>query len=161
MNGASQGRRAKTHTLLHAEWLGVPFEPGRIEVVSYRGGREVARDARYTAGAPVTLRLTPDRTTIAADGYDLSYVTVEALDADGRVVPDAADLLRFSVAGAGELAGVDNGNAADTLSLQGDEKALFSGKALAVVRSLRGEPGTVTLSVSSPYATVKTNIVTK
>jgi beta-galactosidase len=65
------------------------------------------------------------------------------------------------VAGAGELAGVDNGNAADTLSLKGDEKALFSGKALAVVRSLRGQPGIATLSVSSPYATVKTNIVIK
>ncbi len=161
VNGVSQGRRAKTHTQLHAEWLGVPFEPGRIEAVSYRGGKEVAREARYTSGAPVTLRLTPDRTTIAADGYDLSYVTVEALDADGRVVPNATDLLRFSVAGAGELAGVDNGNAADTLSLKGDEKALFSGKALAVVRSLRGQPGIATLSVSSPYATVKTNIVIK
>ena len=91
----------------------------------------------------------------------LSYVTVEALDADGRVVPTATDLLHFSVEGAGELAGVDNGNAADTLSLKGSDKALFSGKALAVVRSLRGAPGTATLTVSSSYATVKTNIVTK
>lgn len=139
----------------------MPFEPGRIEAVSYRGGKEVAREARYTSGAPVMLRLTPDRTTIAADGYDLSYVTVEALDADGRVVPNATDLLHFSVAGAGELAGVDNGNAADTLSLKGDEKALFSGKALAVVRSLRGQSGVATLSVSSPYATIATNIVVK
>ena len=160
VNGVSQGRRAKTHTVLHAEWLGVPFEPGRIEVVSYRDGHVVAREARYTAGAPVTLRLTPDRTTISADGYDLSYVTVEALDADGRVVPNATDLLRFSVTGEGELAGVDNGNAADTLSLKGDEKALFSGKALAVIRSLRDQPGTATLTVSSSYATVKTNVVT-
>ena len=44
---------------------------------------------------------------------------------------------------------MDNGNAADTLSLKGSQKALFSGKALAVVRSLRGGPGTATLTVSS------------
>ena len=56
---------------------------------------------------------------------------------------------------------MDNGNAADTLSLKGSDKALFSGKALAVVRSRRGEAGTATLSVSSDYASVKTNIVTK
>ena len=161
VNGESLGRQAKTHDVLHVQWNAVPFEPGCIEVVSYRNGREVAREARYTAGAPVTLRLTPDRTTIAADGYDLSYVTVEALDADGRVVPTATDLLHFSVEGAGELVGVDNGNAADTLSLKGSDKALFSGKALAVVRSLRGAPGTATLTVSSTYSTVKTNIVTK
>ena len=124
VNGESWGRQAKTRDVLHVQWNARPFEPGCIEVVSYKDGREVARDARYTAGAPVTLRLTPDRTVITADGYDLSYVTVEALDADGRVVPTADDLLHFSVSGAGELAGVDNGNAADTLSLKGSEKAL-------------------------------------
>ncbi len=56
---------------------------------------------------------------------------------------------------------MDNGNAADTLSLKGRDKALFSGKALAVVRSLRGAPGTATLTVSSDFASVKTNILAK
>ena len=161
VNGESLGRKSKTRDVLHVAWLAVPFSPGKIEVVSYKNGREVAREARYTAGEPVSLRLTPDRRTISADGYDLSYVTVEALDADGRAVPTASDLLHFSVAGAGELIGIDNGNAADTLSLKGADKALFSGKALAVVRSLRDTPGTATLTVSSDYATVKTNIVTQ
>ena len=161
VNGSSWGRQSKTRDVLHVQWNAVPFQPGKIEVVSYKDGKEVAREARYTAGEPVSLRLTPDRTVIDADGYDLSYVTVEALDADGRVVPTADDLLHFSVAGAGELVGVDNGNAADTLSLKGRDKALFSGKALAVVRSLRGQAGTATLSVSSDFASVKTNIVTR
>ena len=67
-------------------------------------------------------------------------------------------MLSFRVDGAGELFGIDNGNAADTLSLKGTRKALFSGKALAVVRSVRGETGTATLTVSAPYATVKQNI---
>lgn len=158
VNGKSLGKRSKTRELLHAEWLGVPFEAGKIEAVSYKDGKEVARDARYTTGQAVTLRLTADRSVISADGYDLSFVTVEALDADGREVPVADDMLSFSVEGAGELFGVDNGNAADTLSLKGSRKALFSGKALAVVRSLRGEKGTATLTVSAPYSTVKLNI---
>ena len=161
VNGESYGRQSKTRDVLHVQWNAVPFQPGKIEVVSYRNGKEVAREARYTAGDPVTLRLTPDRRTIAADGYDLSYVTVEAIDADGRPVPTATDMLRFRVEGAGELVGVDNGNAADTLSLKGSDKALFSGKALAVVRSIKGQPGTATLTVSSDYATIKTNIIAK
>lgn len=161
VNDRSLGRRAKTAELLHAEWQAVPFEAGKIEAVSYRDGREVAREARHTAGAPVSLRLTPDRTEIAADGYDLSYVTVEALDADGHPVPTASDLLHFRVDGAGELFGVDNGNAADTLSLKGRDKALFSGKALAVIRSLRGQAGTATLTVSGDFASARTSVVTK
>ena len=161
VNGKSAGRHSKTADVLHAEWLSVPFEAGKIEAISYKDGKEVARDARYTTGPAVTLRLTADRDEISADGYDLSFVTVEALDANGREVPVADDMLSFRVDGAGELFGIDNGNAADTLSLKGSRKALFSGKALAVVRSVRGEAGTATLTVSAPYATVKQNIRTR
>lgn len=161
LNGRSLGRSRKEGGKLRAEWLRVPYEPGAIEAVSYRDGREVARDRRETTGPAEGLRLTADRQTIAADGYDLSYVTVDAVDAEGRAVPVADGMLRFSVAGAGELAGVDNGNAADTLSLKGREKALFSGKALAIVRSLRDKPGTATLTVEGYGATETLTIHTR
>ena len=161
VNDKSLGRQSKTKDVLHVQWLGVPFEAGKIEVVSYKEGKEVAREARYTAGKPVGLKVTPDRPTISADGYDLSYVTIEAVDANGVTVPTATDMLRFKVDGEGELFGIDNGNAADTYCMKGSEKPLFSGKALAVVRSIKGQPGTATLTVSSDYATVKVNIKTK
>ena len=151
LNGRSLGRSAKTPDRLHAFWAEVPFEPGKIEAVSYKDGLEVARDVRETAGAAAALRLTADRSVIAADGYDLSYITIEAVDAAGRPVPTADDMLHFSVTGDGELFGVDNGNAADTLCLKGTQKQLFSGKALAVIRSLRGRKGSATLTVSSEF----------
>ena len=161
LNGRSLGRSAKTRDRLHAFWQQVPFEPGRIEAVSYKDGKEIARAVRETTGAPVSLRLTADRPVIQADGYDLSYVTVEAVDAQGRAVPTADEMLHFRVEGRGELFGVDNGNAADTLCLKGTQKALFSGKALAVVRSLRGEPGTATLTVSSALGEASTVITAR
>ncbi len=147
LNGRSLGRRSKSRDCLHCIWEGVPFEAGEIEAVSYAGGCEVARAVRRTAGAAASLRLTADRDRIAADGYDLSFVTVEAVDDAGNAVPVARDMLRFSVTGAGELVGVDNGDAADTLSLKGSRKALFSGRALAVVRSQRGRKGEAVLHV--------------
>ncbi|MCR4860680.1 MAG: DUF4982 domain-containing protein [Bacteroidales bacterium] len=161
LNGRSLGRSSKTPDRLHALWTEVPFEPGRIEAVSYRDGREVARAVRETAGDPVALKLTADRAAIEADGYDLSFVTVEAVDAQGRSVPTAGQMLRFRVAGAGELFGIDNGNAADTLCLKGSQKALFSGKALAVVRSLRGRPGTATLTVTDGNGSASIDIITR
>ena len=158
LNGRSLGRSAKTRDRLHAFWQEVPFEAGKIEAVSYKDGKEVLRTARETTGKPVSLRLTPDRSVIDADGYDLSYVTVEALDDAGRAVPTADAMLRFRVDGAGELFGVDNGNAADTLCLKGTQKALFSGKALAVVRSSRGQKGKATLTVSSEIGDASVDI---
>ncbi len=161
LNGKSLGRSAKTRDRLHAFWGEVVFEPGRIEAVSYKARCEVARVVRETTGAAATLRLSADRELINADGYDLSFVTVEAVDAAGRAVPTASEMLRFRVEGAGELFGVDNGNAADTLCLKGTQKALFSGKALAVVRSLRGERGTATLTVSSELGDASIDIKTR
>ena len=75
-----------------------PADPVDAEVLK-QYGREVAREARYTAGEPVSLRLTPDRRTIAADGYDLSYVTVEALDANGVLVEksDNSENVKFAL----------------------------------------------------------------
>ncbi len=161
VNGKSYGRDSKSGEKLHAQWNQVPFETGKIEVVSYRNGKVVARESRETTGEPVALKLTADRSTIAADGYDLSYITVEAVDSKGRAVPTADLMLSFSVTGAGELFGVDNGNAADTLSLKGDRKALFSGKALGVVRSFKGIPGTARLTVDSPVGEAHIDIKVK
>lgn len=149
LNGKSLGRSHKEGEQLRAQWLGVDWEPGTVEAVSYKDGAEVARDSRTTTGAPVALKATPDRTEISADGYDLSYVTITAVDENGREVPTATNLLKFKVEGEGELVGVDNGNPIDHMSLKGDTKALFAGKALAVVRSLPGQKGTATLSVSA------------
>jgi beta-galactosidase len=148
VNGRSLGRSAKSDNRLHALWEGVPFEAGEIEAVSYKDGKEVMRHRRVTAGAPAKITLTADRTTIDADGYDLSYITIDCYDSNNNFMPTAMNQLYFSVEGAGELVGVDNGNAAGSESLKGNTMKLFNGKALAIVRSLRGVKGEVILTVS-------------
>ena len=161
LNGRSLGRSAKTADRVHAFWPEVVFEAGKIEAVSYKDGKELIRTSYETTGPASSLRLTADRAVIEADGYDLSFITVEALDTEGRAVPTASNMLKFSIEGPAELFGVDNGNAADTLCLKGVDKALFSGKALAVVRSVRGEKGKATLTVSSELGDARIDIRTR
>jgi beta-galactosidase len=88
----------------------VPYAPGRLEAVAKKAGREVARYVVETTGEPVALRLTPDRKTLAGDGNDAVPVTVEAVDAQGRVVPLAQNKVNFALEGAGKILGVGNGN---------------------------------------------------
>lgn len=148
INGESMGISRKTDKRLHAIWEGVSFVPGEITAVGYKDGKEIMRHTRVTAGAPHSVVLTADRTSLKADGYDLSYVTIDCLDADGNFMPTAMNQLYFKVEGAGELIGVDNGNAAGTESLKGDKMKLFNGKALAIIRTLKDTRGTITLSVT-------------
>jgi beta-galactosidase len=131
---------------LHLSWT-VPFEPGRLVAVATRNGTEVARDELRTAGKPATLRLTPDRKVIRADGTSLSYVTVDVVDDNGVVVPSADNRIDFDIDG-GTLAGVDNGRQESAEGYQAEHRTAFHGKALAIVRSAR-TAGPITVTASS------------
>ncbi len=127
----------------------VPFEPGELKAVAYKDGKPVETTIIRTASAPARIRLIPDRTALAADGEDLSFVTVRIEDKDGNLCPMADNLVRFKVDGAGRIAAVDNGNAASVESFQADNRKAFSGMCLLIVRSQRGQPGKIHIAASS------------
>ena len=130
------------------EW-DVRYQPGTLRAVAYKAGKQFAVDEVRTAGAPARISLTPDRSTIASDGQDLSFVTVRIEDKDGNLCPSADNLVQFKVDGAGSIAAVDNGNAASVEPFQADHRKAFSGMALLIVRSRAGEPGEIKIAASS------------
>ncbi len=75
----------------------VPYQPGKLEALASSGGKEVARFTVETTGPPAAVRLVPDRTSLAGDGSDAQPVTVEIVDAQGRVVPTAEPLVKFAL----------------------------------------------------------------
>ena len=161
LNGKSLGKRTKKHKFpatdknmngdlrerFRLTWTDVVYEPGTLEVVAYKDGKEWARDKVETTGAPETFSVRADRSPIRGDGRDLAYVTVAVRDAQNRVVPTATTLFKFSVSGPAEIVGVCNGDPTDHASLKGSEMKAFAGLAQVIVRSKRGETGTAELSV--------------
>ena len=127
----------------------VPYAPGELKAVPYSGGRSVAETNVRTAGPAARVTLSPDRARIAADGDDLSFITVRIEDDRGTLVPDADNLVRFEVSGPARIVAVDNGDQASLESFQGNQRKAFSGMALVVVRSLRGQAGQVRLRAVS------------
>lgn len=127
----------------------VPFEPGTLKAVAYRGSAQVASDEVRTAGAPSRIKLMADRDVIQADGDDLSFVTVRIEDKNGNLCPNADNLVHFTVTGNGEIAAVDNGNAATVEPFQADHRKAFNGLALLIVRSRAGKPGKIKVGATS------------
>jgi beta-galactosidase len=127
----------------------VPYEPGELKAIAYSGGKQVAVDTVRTAGAPARIRLVPDRSTIAADGDDLSFVTVRVEDKDGNLCPTAAVKIDFAVSGAGDIRAVDNGNPASVEPFQAKSRTTFNGLALVIVSSQAGQPGRIHVSAAS------------
>jgi len=127
----------------------VPYQPGELRAIAYRGGKEVARSVVRTAGAPARIRLIADRSVIAADGDDLSFITVRVEDSRGVLCPLADDLLNFRVSGAAQIAAVDNGNSATVEAFHADHRRAFNGLALLIVRSKANQAGKIHIAAMS------------
>ena len=127
----------------------VPFQPGKLEAISYKNGKETARFAVETTGAPVQLKLTPYRKSLANDGSDATPVTVEALDAQGRHVPVANIPVVFNINNAGNIIGLGNGNPNSHEPEKGNKQSLFNGLAQVIVQSQAEVNGTIVLEAKA------------
>ena len=144
LNGTSLGAKDMPANG-HLAWS-VPYAPGTLEARGFdAAGKIIATDKVETTGAPAGLRLTTDRTALTADGEDLTMVEVDVVDAQGRVVPTADNLVTFQVTGAGRIAGVGNGDPSDHDPDQAPYRHAFGGKCLVIVGA--GErPGNIRLT---------------
>jgi len=148
LNGKSLGEKKFSDTKdLHLVW-NVPYTVGTLKAIAKTNGKIVCVDEIQTAGVPVKIVLTPDHTEINADGDDLSNIKIEIVDKDGRVCPNADNLVKFKIEGVGIIAGVGNGNAASHESFKANERKAFHGLCLAIVQSKRIR-GTIRLSAES------------
>lgn len=147
INGRSQGVKTMPEDKYHVVWR-VKYEPGTIKAVSRKDGKVVVEKEIHTAGEPAQIRLSADRTEIQADGTDLSFITVEIVDKDGNLCPNADNLVNFDVQGAAFIAGVDNGNQTSMESFKAPHRKAFYGKCLVVLQN-NGERGNIQLNAVS------------
>ena len=150
LNGRSLGRKKKEPYQYRLRWDDVRYEPGELRAVAYKNGRKWAEAVVQTTGQPAALVAEADRVRIRADGYDLAFITVRVVDAEGRTVPTADNPVRFTVEGPGELVATANGDPTRFIPFPSAERPAFNGRVLAIVRARRGMPGPITVTASAP-----------
>src|SRR5690606_14111889 len=143
LNGVSQGRKKKGPYEYRLRWDEVVYQPGELHVRVWRDGREWTEARVQTTGAPARLALEADRTAIGNDGRDLSFITLRVLDAQGLAIRNADSLVRFEIEHPATLVATDNGDPRDLTAFPSPERRAFSGLALAIVRAVPGQSGTV------------------
>ncbi|MEG3089774.1 beta-galactosidase GalA [Sphingomonas sp. PB4P5] len=146
LNGRSLGRKAMPRNG-HLAWS-VPYAAGRIEARGVNRGRRVATSVRETAGPAYAVVLTGDRRVAVADGSDVVVLRAEIVDRRGRPVPDASNLVRFTIAGDAEVIGVGNGDPTCLEADQATQRSAFHGLAQAIVR-IGSSPGTIRITATS------------
>jgi beta-galactosidase len=171
VNGKSQGRITKNPAerldRYRLRWNNVKYEPGEVKVIVYDAdGRPAGEQTMKTPGQPAALKLdvwtqhsaasplnaqsstlNAQSSKLSPSGDDLAFITVSLTDAEGILIPDAADQLSFEVSGAGSFEAVCNGDATSLESFKQPTMKLFNGQLVVIVRGAR-QPGTLTLKVT-------------
>ena len=157
LNGKSLGRKKKAQYEYRLRWDNVTYAPGELKAVAYKNGKPWATDVVKTAGPATALTLEADRSLIAADRKDLSFVTVTIRDQSGTLVPRSKNFVSFTVSGPGEIVATDNGDATSHASFQSPQIKAYNGLALAIIRA--NGPGKITVNAKAEGLTEATVVI--
>jgi len=137
VNGKSLGRKAvsKERPMPNSVSFETLYEPGKVEAISFCGGKEISRGELVTAGAPAKILLKPEKEEMKADGHDLIYVGIEIQDKDGNLVPDAEIALTAKAEGCAVLSGFGSGNPVTEEDYTDERAVSYRGRAMAILRS--------------------------
>ena len=161
LNGKLIGEMPTTRAQNFQATFTVPYQPGTLKAVGVENGQETETMQLETVGEPAIITLTPDRKSINADGQDLSFIQVEVQDDQGRLQPNADELIFFKLTGPGTIAGLGNAWLDSAEPYQGIECHVYHGRALIVVRTTKDD-GALRLEARSPgLATSKIEITSK
>lgn len=142
INGVSKGKKSKGNLEYRLRWDDVVYEPGVVEVVAYKDGKEWARDKVQTTGKATQLKLSEDYI-----GDDLAYILVEVADKEGKMVPTANNDLEFSIKGPGKIVACDAGDPTSHLPFYSTKLPAFNGLCSVIVE--RTGEGKITLEAKS------------
>ncbi|MGQ1909097.1 glycoside hydrolase family 2 TIM barrel-domain containing protein [Marinifilum sp. RC60d5] len=114
----------------------VPFQAGTLTAKAGFDGARIHAELKTTS-APVGIRLTTDKSTLTADGYDVAHVIAQLVDKDGNEVKTSDVKLTFSIDGKARVLGVDNGSNKSVQDYQSNELVTSQGRGMLLIQSLK------------------------
>ncbi|MBR8534019.1 DUF4982 domain-containing protein [Carboxylicivirga sediminis] len=134
----------------------VPFKAGKLEAKAVYRNKAISSSIQ-TAIKPVQLQIMSNKSSLIADGYDVSHITVQLIDEHGTPVKHTEEEVQFSIEGDVTALGVDNGNGYSLQTYQSDKVVTSNGRALLIVQSnKKGKRAKVSASFkNSPVASIE------
>jgi beta-galactosidase len=159
LNGKSLGKKKTGKPARFMAGWEVPYRPGELKAIGYRGKKAVAESILNTSGETRLIKISPDRTDLKADNQDLSYLTIELTDEKGVRNPKEERLLKFRLEGDGSIVGVGNANPVSLESYQLPQRRAWQGRCLVVIKSGRNQ-GSMTLTVTAEGLPAASTVIT-
>ena len=154
LNDKQVGKQQVSRDTRYKAVFTLPYEAGTLRAEA--NGKTVTLS---TAGQPAHLRLTADKKSIKADSQDLAFITLEVVDSQGNVCPNAAIPCEATVKGQGQLMAFATADMKDREPSTSPRVKTWKGRALLVVRSNQSR-GKMEISVKSSLPTAALTIPT-
>ncbi|MFR9659036.1 MAG: glycoside hydrolase family 2 TIM barrel-domain containing protein [Rikenellaceae bacterium] len=154
VNGKSMGRKrpGTKWDEMQCEWL-VPWQEGTVEAISYRNGKEIARSAQKSAGAPTELKLELSDETLAADRQDVTILTITQVDDKGTLYPYGENRVYTKIYGGARVFSFESGSPVDVeCNFEAADKECFFGLNRIFLQSTsdkESEPASILTAVIS------------
>jgi beta-galactosidase len=135
LNGKSLGKKEMPRNS-HLQWT-VPYKPGTLLAIAYKKGRKLTAKVE-TTGEPYKVAVSSSKTTLLADGKDATVINISVVDKQGREVPDANNLIFFSLKGDAGIIGAGNGDPSSHEADKSDSswrRSLFNGRCQVIVQA--------------------------
>lgn len=146
INNKSYGRKKIGEEKKYLAKFECIYEPGKIEAVSYKVGKEYARNSLVSAGSDIMMKAVLDRDTIGQN--DLAYIDICFADKNGIVDVLNNSKVKIEVEGAGVLQGFGSADSFSRENFYDTERTAYQGRLLAAVRSLYSA-GEIKVTVTS------------
>ncbi|WP_228850413.1 glycoside hydrolase family 2 TIM barrel-domain containing protein [Aegicerativicinus sediminis] len=154
LNGKSLGKQCKKPNSNNSierfrlMWKDVVYQPGSLKVNVFKNQNLIGTETLETVSEAESLSVLADKSTIKADGEDLSFLTIEATDSKGAPHPLATHEITIEVNGPIYIVGVGNGNPQSFDPFQSNKVKLFNGKAVVIIGT-KGSKGNGQVKISA------------
>ncbi|WP_297086491.1 sugar-binding domain-containing protein [uncultured Draconibacterium sp.] len=160
LNGKSLGKQKRSDFADDniIKWL-VPYTAGELKVVGYSKGKETSTYTLATFGKAEKIAIRPYKTTLKANGYDVTPVLVELLDKNGNPVVDNEQTINFEVSGEGLSIGVDNGWENNIQNPKSNAVETYQGRAIVYIQSTKNS-GKISVQAKTKQLSSETIVIT-
>jgi len=160
LNNKSLGKKAIDKNAYIGTWP-INFKSGTLKAIGYKANKKVTEDILKTAGEAVRMISKPTKTTLVADGNDMSLIEITLVDKNENPVYASENEVSVEVTGHGSFAGLDTGDMLYTGIFKTNVRKAHNGKLLLAVKSSEIAGKIFVELKSEKLETLKFELITK
>lgn len=133
-NGVSLGKQPTGEANRFKALFETVYQPGELTAVSYTAGAQTGQFSLHTAQGAPRLHAEPEQRAYSLKNRDMIYIPITMVGENGEAMVKSTAKIRACIEGAAEFMGFGTDEPLPEENFMDDERTLYDGRALLVLR---------------------------